>query len=64
MADKLIAVQEKNYEVYTCSGKRITVKAASAVTFIEAGDLLFYDLKGNIAASFQLMNIEGWRVVE
>lgn len=64
MDDKLIAVKEKIYEVYTCSGKRITVKGFNAITFIEAGDLVIYDMHGDTTASFQLMNIEGWRVVE
>lgn len=64
MADKLIAVKEKIYEVYTCSGKRITVKGCNIVSYINIGDVVIYDIQGNAIAQFQLENIEGWRVVE
>ena len=63
MSDKLIAVKEYVYEVYTCSGKRITVKGCSAVNYVDAGDLIIYDMQGNVVATFQLENIEGWRVL-
>ena len=64
MADKLIAVKEKVYEVYTCSGKRITVKGCNIVTYLNIGDMAIYDMQGNVVAQFMLENIEGWRVVE
>ena len=64
MSDKLIAVKENIYEVYTCSGKRITVKGCSILTFFNIGDLVIYDMQGKAIAQFQLANIEGWRVVE
>lgn len=63
-ADKLIAVKEKIYEVYTCSGKRITVKGCNILTFVNVGDMAIYDMQGNVVAQFMLENIEGWRVVE
>lgn len=63
-ADKLIAVKEKVYEVYTCSGKRITIKGCNILTFVDIGDLVIYDMQGAAVAQFQLANIEGWRVVE
>lgn len=63
-ADKLIALKEKVYEVYTCSGKRITVKGCSILTFFNIGDVVIYDSHGAVVAQFQLANIEGWRVVE
>lgn len=63
-ADKLIALKEKVYEVYTCSGKRITVKGCNILTFANVGDLVIYDMQGAAVAQFQLANIEGWRVVE
>lgn len=63
-ADKLIAVKEKIYEVYTCSGKRITVKGCNILAFSNVGDLVIYDIQGAVIAQFQLENIEGWRVVE
>ena len=62
--DKLIAVKEKIYEVYTCSGKRITVKGCNILTFVNVGDMAIYDMQGNVVAQFMLENIEGWRVVE
>lgn len=64
MSDKLIALKENIYEVYTCSGKRITVKGCNILTFVNVGDLAIYDMQGNVVAQFQLENIEGWRVVE
>ena len=64
MADKLIALKEKTYEVYTCSGKRITVKGCNILTFFNIGDMAIYDMQGNVVAQFQLANIGGWRVVE
>lgn len=64
MADKLIALKEKVYEVYTCSGKRITVKGCNIVTYLNIGDMAIYDMQGNVVAQFMLENIEGWRVVE
>lgn len=64
MSDKLIALKENIYEVYTCSGKRITVKGCNILTFVNIGDLAIYDMQGNVVAQFQLENIEGWRVVE
>lgn len=63
-ADKLIALKEKTYEIYTCSGKRITVKGCNILTFFNVGDMAIYDMQGNVVAQFQLENIEGWRVVE
>ena len=64
MSDNLIALKEKTYEVYTCSGKRITVKGYNILTFINVGDVVIYDMHGAAIAQFQLENIEGWRVVE
>lgn len=63
-SDKLIALKEKVYEVYTCSGKRITVKGCNILAFANVGDLVIYDIHGAVIAQFQLENIEGWRVVE
>lgn len=62
--DEVKSIKEKIYEVYTCSGKRITVKGVNAITYIQARDLIIYDAAGNATASFQLENIEGWRVIE
>lgn len=64
MEDKSINCDEKIYEIYTCSGKRINVKACNAVAFNEIGDLIFYDTNGEPLASFQLANIEGWRIAQ
>ena len=64
MSDKLNALKEKTYEIYTCGGRRITVKGYSILTFINIGDIVIYDSQGNAIAQFWLENIEGWRVVE
>ena len=54
---------EKTIEIYTCSGKRITVNGSDMLTDIAAGDLTIIDSKGEQVAQFELMNIEGWRII-
>lgn len=53
----------KLYEVYTCSGNRVTVKDAETVLVdFAAGEATFLNAAGEHIAAFMLMNIEGWRV--
>lgn len=54
--------KEKVFEIYTISGKRVTVKGYDLVTTITAGDLNIYGENGEVVAQFQLDNIEGWRI--
>lgn len=54
--------KEKVFEIYTVSGKRVTVKGFDLITTIPAGDLTIYDETGAVIAQFQLDNIEGWRI--
>lgn len=63
MTEEVIINQEKLYEVYTCSGNRITVKGVEAVLVdFSAGEVSFVDRSGEHLASFMLINIEGWRI--
>ena len=62
MNDKIIIQKERRYEVYTCSGNRITVDGSNMIIDIGAGDLFILDKNGEQVAQFVLMNIEGWRV--
>lgn len=63
MTEEIIINQDKLYEVYTCSGNRITVKGVEAVLVdFSAGKVSFVDRSGEHLASFMLINIEGWRI--
>ena len=61
MAD-VILNEEKVFEFYTNSGKRVAVKGQSMLTNYSAGDIIVLDSKGTQVACFILENIEGWRV--
>ncbi len=54
--------KDKVYEIYTSSGNRVTVKGTDLLTDFNAGDITIYNSMGEAVASFELMNIEGWRV--
>lgn len=57
-------IKIKNYEVFTCSGRRIVISATDVLTFVEAREVIFYTANGSTAASFNFDNIEGWRVLD
>lgn len=52
----------KQYEIYTCSGKRLFVTGTDAVSDFLCNDFTIYDEKGQVAAQFRLDNIEGWMI--
>lgn len=54
--------KEVIYEIFTVSGKRVTVKGTDIVANFQAGDLSVFDSEGKNVAQFELMNIEGWRI--
>ena len=58
-------IKSKNnlYEIYTCSGNRVTVKDVDTVLVdFSAGSAAFINSLGEHIAEFMLMNIEGWRI--
>lgn len=59
---KVTIPKNKLYEVYTCSGSRVTIKGDVIMTDFERGDITILDTEGNAVANFVLLNIEGWRV--
>lgn len=54
---------EKVFEIYTASGHRIVLSGTDIMTDCAAGDLTILNGDGIQVAQFQLMNIEGWRMM-
>jgi len=58
-------INNKTYEVYTCSGNRITVKGVQTeLVDFNAGEVTFLNSAGEHLAAFMLMNVEGWRLAQ
>jgi len=63
MNGEIVRNKEKLYEIYTCSGNRITVKGVDTVLVdFSAGEVVFVNELGEHIAAFILINIEGWRI--